>query len=72
MEANYGVEENIEEGIIRFFQFVSSENFPEITFENAINEIPSYVEFGNFNIRVPEIESKKNTKTNIKAGLMFF
>jgi hypothetical protein len=42
LDANFGVEENIEEGIIRFFQFVSSENFPEITFENAINEIPSF------------------------------
>lgn len=42
LDDNFGVVENIEEGIIRFFQFVSSKNFPEITFENAINEVPSY------------------------------
>lgn len=35
-----GVETNIEEGIIRFFQFLSSPNFPIIAFKNSINSIP--------------------------------
>lgn len=37
-----GVEENIEEAIIRFFQFVSSTTFPDIKFDHAINSIPYY------------------------------
>lgn len=42
LDIERGIEENIEEGIIRFFQFISSSNFPEITFSTAINEVPSY------------------------------
>jgi hypothetical protein len=37
-----GVESNIEEGIIRFFQFLSELDFPEICFDHAINDIPNY------------------------------
>lgn len=37
-----GVESNIEEGIIRFFQFLSTTNFPVIKFTKAINTVPSY------------------------------
>lgn len=37
-----GVETNIEEAIIRFFQFVSSTKFPDIKFDHAINRIPYY------------------------------
>jgi hypothetical protein len=42
LDENKGVETNIEEAIIRFFQFVSGTNFPNITFKHAINSIPSY------------------------------
>lgn len=42
LDINKGVEENIEEGIIRFFQFVSESSFPVIKFVNAINQIPQY------------------------------
>lgn len=37
-----GVESNIEEAIIRFFEFVSSSTFPNIKFSHAINSIPNY------------------------------
>jgi hypothetical protein len=42
LDIKYGVENNIEEGIIRFFQFISDPNFPIITFKDAINSIPSF------------------------------
>ncbi len=42
LDSNYGVESNIEEGIIRFFQFISGPNFPIITFKGAINKIPDF------------------------------
>jgi hypothetical protein len=42
LDLNMGVEINIEEGIIRFFQFISETTFPEIQFSHAINNIPYY------------------------------
>lgn len=42
LDENKGVESNIEEAIIRFFQFVSSPNFPVIKFDHAINNVPYY------------------------------
>lgn len=42
LDEKYGVESNIEEAIIRFFQFVSDSNFPNIKFSHAINTIPYY------------------------------
>ena len=42
LDEKYGVESNIEEAIIRFFQFVSGSNFPNIKFSHAINTIPYY------------------------------
>lgn len=42
LDANKGVETGIEEGIIRFFQFLSNSNFPEISFDHAINKIPEF------------------------------
>jgi hypothetical protein len=42
LDLTKGVESNIEEAIIRFFQFLSESTFPEIQFEHAINIIPSY------------------------------
>lgn len=42
LDINYGVESNIEEGIIRFFQFVSGSDFPIIKFKGAINSVPDY------------------------------
>jgi hypothetical protein len=42
LDNKYGVENNIEEGIIRFSQFVSNPNFPTITFKGAINSIPAF------------------------------
>jgi hypothetical protein len=41
LDENYGIQENIEEGIIRFFQFVSSPSFPIIEFKDSIRSIPS-------------------------------
>lgn len=40
LDDNYGVQENIEEGIIRFFQFVSTSPFPILTFKDSIRTIP--------------------------------
>lgn len=42
LDVNRGVEENIEEGIVRFFQFVSNSSFPIIKFANAINQVPEF------------------------------
>lgn len=42
LDATKGVETDIEEGIIRFFQFLSESSFPEISFAQAINSIPYY------------------------------
>ena len=42
LEINYGIESNIEEGIIRFFKFVSDPTFPDISFPGAINSLSSY------------------------------
>lgn len=42
LDETKGVETDIEEAIIRFFQFVSGPNFPNIKFDHAINKIPSY------------------------------
>jgi tRNA nucleotidyltransferase (CCA-adding enzyme) len=42
LDITKGVEQNIEECIIRFFQFVSTSNFPIIKFKNAINNIPAF------------------------------
>lgn len=42
LDETKGVETDIEEAIIRFFQFVSGPNFPNIKFNHAINKIPSY------------------------------
>ena len=42
LDITKGVESNIEEAIIRFFQFLSELTFPEIKFTQAINSIPYY------------------------------
>jgi len=42
LDLNHGVESNIEEGIIRFFKFVSGPNFPVIKFTGAINAVPEF------------------------------
>ena len=42
LDINYGVSSTMEEGIIRFFDFVSKKSFPEIHFDEAINNKPSY------------------------------
>ncbi|WP_298310153.1 CBASS oligonucleotide cyclase [uncultured Aquimarina sp.] len=42
LDLTKGVESNIEEAIIRFFQFLSESTFPEIQFDHAINNIPYY------------------------------
>lgn len=41
LDVNEGVEMNIEEGIIRFFKFISTQNFPVIEFEDSINSVPN-------------------------------
>lgn len=40
LETNKGLETNIEEGVIRFFKFVSDPLFPTINFSKAINLLP--------------------------------
>lgn len=42
LDITKGVESNIEEAIIRFFQFLSESSFPDIQFAHAINNIPYY------------------------------
>lgn len=42
LDIKYGVETNIEEGLIRFFEFVGSNRLKEISFADAINRIPTY------------------------------
>lgn len=42
LDEKQGIESNIEEAVIRFFQFVSGPNFPNITFPHAINNIPTF------------------------------
>jgi hypothetical protein len=43
LEDSKGIESNIEEGVIRFFKFVSDPTFPTISFKNALNELPNPV-----------------------------
>ena len=42
LDITKGVQSNIQEGIIRFFQFISTPNFPIIKFINAINSVPTF------------------------------
>lgn len=42
LDVNQGVESNIEEALIRFFQFLSTTDFPVISFKRAINIVPSF------------------------------
>lgn len=42
LDITKGLKQNIEEGIIRFFQFVSTSGFPIIKFVNAINSVPIF------------------------------
>lgn len=42
LDLSSGVEENIEEGLIRFFQFVATSGFRSISFPGAINAVPDF------------------------------
>lgn len=42
LDLSEGIEENIEEGVIRFFRFVSDPDFPVLQFSGAIRSIPPY------------------------------
>lgn len=42
LDITKGVEQNIEEAIIRFFHFLITPNFPVIKFTKAINQIPTF------------------------------
>lgn len=42
LEITKGITESIEDGIIRFFKFVSDPNFPVIKFKDAIRDVPSF------------------------------
>jgi hypothetical protein len=42
LDIEKGIPENLEEGIIRVFQFISTPDFPIIKFSNAINRIPDF------------------------------
>jgi len=65
LDITKGVQQNIEEGIIRFFQFVSTPNFPIVKFANAINSIPAFDTpiFIADNTNNENIAVKKLTKT---------
>jgi hypothetical protein len=41
LDIDKNIENEIEAGIIRFFQFVSDPNFPIISFKSAINKVPA-------------------------------
>ncbi|MDQ6482580.1 CBASS oligonucleotide cyclase [Dyadobacter sp. LHD-138] len=41
LDEHLGIQENIEEGIIRVFQFLSAPTFPVITFKNSIKSVPT-------------------------------
>ena len=38
-----GIESDIEEALVRFYQFLSTPDFPIIKFKNAINQIPAFL-----------------------------
>lgn len=42
LDINFGIETNIEEGIIRVFKYISDQSFPTISFAGAINSVPTY------------------------------
>jgi hypothetical protein len=42
LDITKGIEQNIEEAVIRFFEFISTSDFPVIKFKNAIKNIPSF------------------------------
>lgn len=42
LDEKYGIEENLEEALIRFYQFVSNLNFPIIEFKDSIRQIPNH------------------------------
>ncbi len=42
LDITKGIPQNLEEGIIRVFQFLSTENFPIINFTKAINFVPIF------------------------------
>ena len=42
LEITSGCANDIEEGLIRFFKFISAPNFPTISFKGAINSIPAF------------------------------
>src|SRR5690606_26217927 len=42
LDLTKGVEDNIEEGVIRFFQFIATTNVKTISFTTAINSVPEF------------------------------
>jgi hypothetical protein len=42
LDIEKGITENLEEGIIRVFQFISTPDFPIISFSDAINKVPAF------------------------------
>ena len=42
LESTKGIANNTEDGIIRFFKFLSTPNFPVITFKDAIGTVPQF------------------------------
>ena len=63
LDENYGIEESIEEGVIRFFQFVSNPSFPIIEFKDSIKSIP-----GNYDSPI-YIADNTNKENNIVKRL---
>ena len=78
LDENLGIETNIEEAIIRFYQFVSGSNFPKIKFSHAINTIPScsspiYIadDTNNENNAAKKIDNEKWNEIVEEAGKAF-
>ncbi|MCT3917897.1 nucleotidyltransferase [Elizabethkingia anophelis] len=60
LDINKGILESVEEGIIRFFEFVSCSEFPQVTFQDAIRTVPLYYDSP---IYVADNTNKENNVT---------
>ncbi|WP_407517845.1 CBASS oligonucleotide cyclase [Elizabethkingia anophelis] len=60
LDINKGIQANIEEGIIRFFEFISSSEFPQVIFQDAIRTVPLYYDSP---IYVADNTNKENNVT---------
>lgn len=78
LDINFGIESNIEKGILRFFTFVSNPTFPVISFAEAINAVPTFTTpiyiadpTNNENNAVRKMEAKHFVEIKRKANEAF-